>query len=77
MWLSRSAPVPRQDGEQGMEQALRRTISLVPLKIFVETSLSKDCILRQVILADSDQLQVHEFISRVRLWLELAKRSGV
>jgi hypothetical protein len=49
----------------------RRSLNIVQLKRFVRSNLAEDSVLRQVIEADPDSLQVPEFVSRLSLWLRL------
>ncbi len=55
-------------GQKGM-----RTLDIAGLKKFAKDSLPSDSALKEVLLAESDQMPVDVFINRFPVWLQLLK----
>lgn len=52
----------------------RDKVNLKKLKVFAFEKFSKNCPLRDVLLAERDLLDVHEFLIKLDVWLKLLRR---
>lgn len=63
-----------QGGLQQQRRHVRGTVDIKKLKVFAFEKFSKDCPLRDVLLAERDLLGVHEFLIKLDVWLKLLRR---
>ncbi len=52
-----------------------RTIKISVLKQFTLDTLPAGCTLREVLLADKDEMPVDEFLCKIPLWLALLRQA--
>jgi len=50
-----------------------RTVDIKDLKKFVRENLSKNSTLRDILLAEDDELEAYEFSAKVDVWLKLLR----
>lgn len=48
-------------------------INIRRLKEFVRKEIPKHCVLRNLILSDKDEMDVHEFLVKIDYWLKLLR----
>jgi len=52
-----------------------RTVDIGRLKVFALERLSKDHLLRDLLLAEPNLLDVNGFVAKIKIWLELLRRT--
>lgn len=52
---------------------MTKRVNICGLKKFAFTELSKDSILREILLSEHDELETSEFIAKSEIWLKLAR----
>lgn len=53
---------------------MKQSLNIRKLKLFAFEKLPKQSLLREIILSEPDELDAHEFIVKVDVWLKLLKR---
>lgn len=53
-----------------------RSINIRTLKMFALTQMPKDQPLRDILLAENEELDIYTFLARLPIWLQLSKLNG-
>ena len=61
--------------DYSQEKSVNNTVNMRRLKIFAKTKLSMNKALREVLLAEDDEITIEEFLVQIKLWLRLLERS--
>lgn len=65
---------PESSAEIQVENSVSRTkVDMTKLKAFAAKELLQTSLLRQILLLESDTLEISAFLSRLPIWLQLLK----